>query len=80
MVAINAIRAPVRTTEHEGELLQKVGALPTPLSNLGQQIDLHRVAQQAVEVLDRHGVPVAVKRDLVAALGGVCRSQPRWIG
>lgn len=68
IVTIKAIGSQVRITEHELELLQNIGVLPTPLSNLAQQIDLRRVAQQAVDVLNRHHVPAAAKMDFLAAL------------
>jgi hypothetical protein len=68
VVAVNAIRAQIRAAESEMALLQNAGMLPTPLSIIGQQIDARRTADQAIEVLNRHHVSAAVKKDLLAAL------------
>jgi hypothetical protein len=70
MVAINAIRAQGRANDRQVELLQNAGLLPAPLTNLAQHIDAQRLARRAIEVLNRHQVPAAVKQDLLDALRG----------
>ena len=69
-VAVNAIRAQIRSTDHQLALLRDAGVLPMPLSRLAQHFDAERAASHATEVLDRHRVPANVKRELVAALRG----------
>jgi hypothetical protein len=70
VAAVNAIRAQIRPAESEMTLLQNGGMLPTPFAIIGQQIDARRAAHQAIEVLNRHHVSAAVKKDLLAALRG----------
>lgn len=77
MVAVRAIQAQIRATEHEIELLRNVGILSAPGANLAHQAELQRVAQQAVEVLNRHEVPAVVKSDLLAALHASSRGAAR---
>ena len=69
-VAVNAIRAQIRSTDHRLALLRDAGVLPMPLSCLAQHFDAERAASHATEVLDRHRAPADVKRALVAALRG----------
>jgi hypothetical protein len=70
VVAVNAIRAQIRVTESEVVLLQNAGMLPIPLSIVGYQLDAQRAASRAVQVLDRHGVSLEAKEELLAALRG----------
>jgi hypothetical protein len=67
-VAIKAIRAQIRAAESEMALLQNAGILPTPLSHLAYEMDAHRAASRAVEVLNRHGVSAEARAELISAL------------
>ena len=70
MVVIRAINAQGRATDRQLELLQNAGLLPARRTNLAQHIDAQRVAHRVMEVLNRHQVSAAVKRDILDALRG----------
>ena len=70
MVVIRAINAQGRATDRQLELLQNAGLLPARRTNLAQHIDAQRAAHRVIEVLNRHQVPAAVKRDILDALRG----------
>ena len=67
-VAIRAINAQARAAESEMTLLQNAGMLPIPLSRIGYEMDAHRAASRAVEVLNRHGVSAEAMAELISAL------------
>ena len=68
LVAIRAIDARARVADGEVALLQAIGALPTPLSCVGQHIDVRRLARDAVDVLTRTGFSPEIKRELLDVL------------
>ena len=65
---VGAIRTRLAALAEQANLLMLVGVLPRDLGVLRAEIDAQAMAQQAMDVLDRFGVPMEGRRALIAAL------------
>jgi transcriptional regulator with XRE-family HTH domain len=67
---VGAINARMAARDRIIALLQSTGALPHDLGKLSIELDVRHIAVQLVAILERHGVPEPVQRELLTALRG----------
>jgi hypothetical protein len=65
---VGAIRTRLGALEAQANLLMLVGVLPRDLGVLRTDIDAQAMAGQAIDVLNRFGVPLEARRALIDAV------------